>query len=81
MTRFMSILASVALATTLTPIAANATTKTSLDYARTAAYEAISGPLPEVQHVVTCHAATAQRATNQTVVTSGWGNQPPLGLP
>jgi hypothetical protein len=81
MMRFMSILASVALVAALMPIAANATAMTSLDYARTAAHQAISAPGSEVQRVATCHAATAQRTTNQTVVTSGWGNQLPLGLP
>jgi hypothetical protein len=75
MTRFMSA-TSVALATSLTPIAANAATLTSLDYAGTVAHKAISGPLPDVQHVVACNAATARQTTNDTVVTSGgWGNQ------
>jgi hypothetical protein len=75
MTRFMNLLASVALATALTPIAANATTLTSLDYARSVAHMYISGPLPEVQHVVACNAAPAQ-TTNDAIVTSGgWRNQ------
>ena len=52
MTRFMNIiLASAALATALTPIAANATTMTPLNHVQIEAHKAISGPLPEVQHV------------------------------
>jgi hypothetical protein len=76
MTRFMNILASVALATALTPIAANAATMTSLDYVHIAAHKAISAPLLEVQHVSPCTAAAAQQTTNDAVVTSGGlGNQ------
>jgi hypothetical protein len=75
MTRFMNVLASFALATALTPIAANATTMPSWDVG-IAAHEAISAPLPEVQHVVACNAAVARQTANNVVVTSGgWRNQ------
>jgi hypothetical protein len=76
MTRFMNVLAAVALATALTPIAANATTLTSSDYQNTTAQNASSNAVPDVQHVVACHAATAQQSTNDPIVTAGgWGNQ------
>jgi hypothetical protein len=75
MMRFRSILASLALATALTPIAANAATMTSLDYVRVAAHQAISGPLPEVQHVAACDVAAAPRGTHRSAVVSGWTNQ------
>lgn len=76
MTRFMNILASVALATALAPIAANATTLTPLDYVRIATHQAMSGPLPEVQHIATnSDAASAHGLAGQTVVQSGPVNQ------
>lgn len=73
MTRFKNILASVALAGALTPIAANATTMTPLDYVRIAAHKAMSGPLPEIQNI----AVDANTATvhDQTIVQSGPTNQ------
>jgi hypothetical protein len=76
MTRFMNVLASVALATALMPIAASATTMTSLGYAHTAGHKASSAPLVAVQNVSACTAAAAQQTTNDAVVTSGGlGNQ------
>jgi hypothetical protein len=76
MTRFMNVLASVALVTALTPIAANATTLTSLDHARTAAHTGISSPPPDVQDVAACNVDSARQTTNDAVVTSGgWSNQ------
>jgi hypothetical protein len=75
MARFRSILASLALAAALAPIAANATTMTSLDYVRIAAHNAISGPLLQVQHAAACDAAAAPRVTRQSAVVSGWTNQ------
>jgi hypothetical protein len=76
MTRFMNVLASVALITALAPIAANATTSTSLGDARPAAHTEIFGSLPDVQHVVACNVAPDRQTTNDTVVTSGgWRNQ------
>jgi hypothetical protein len=76
MKRLLNVLASVALATALAPIAADAATMTSLDYVRIATHKAISGPLPEVQHVASCNAAVSQ-TTNDIVVSSGdwWANQ------
>ena len=68
-TRFMNLLASAALVAALAPVAANAATMTSLDYVRIAAHEAISGPMPEVQHIATT------QGTGQTVVLSGGVNQ------
>lgn len=70
MPRFMNILAAVALAAALTPVAANATSMTPLDYVRIAAHHAVSGPLPEVQRI-----AAVQGMTGQTVVQSGPANQ------
>ena len=79
MTRFMNIvLASAALATALTPIAANATIMTPLHHVQIEAHRAISGPLPEVQHVAT----HSDAAKGQTIVQSGPANQmypDPLG--
>jgi hypothetical protein len=70
MTRFMNLLASASLAAALAPVAANAATMTPLDYVRIATHEAISGPMPEVQHI-----ATTTQGTGQTVVLSGGVNQ------
>lgn len=70
MTRFMNILASVALATALTPIAANAMTMTPLGHVQVDAYRVLSGPLPEVQNIA-ANAATAQGLMDQTIVQSG----------
>ena len=76
MTGFMNILASVALATALTPIAANATTLSPLDHVHIAAHKALSGPMPEVQYIAPdSKATTAQRTADQTVVQSGPANQ------
>jgi hypothetical protein len=74
MTRLMNVLASVALATALTPIAANAKTLASPGNVQTAPHQVNSDPLPVVQHVPACNPA-ADPQTDQTVVTSGWGNQ------
>jgi hypothetical protein len=72
MTRFMNIiLASAALATALTPIAANATIVTPLHYVQIEAHKALAGPLPEVQHV----AANASAPAGQVIVRSGPANQ------
>jgi hypothetical protein len=68
MTRFKNILAAAALAAALTPIAANATTMTPLDYVRVAAHKAMSGPLPEIQNI-------AVDAHDQILVQSGATNQ------
>ena len=51
MTRFTNILAAVALATALLPIAANATTMTPLHQVQIVTHKALSGPIPEVQRV------------------------------
>ena len=65
-------LASVALATALTPIAANATTLTSLDHVQIDAHRAMSGPGPEVQHIAAgAKSATTQGLTDQVIVRSG----------
>jgi hypothetical protein len=84
MTRFMNIiLASAALATALAPIAANATTMTPLNQVQIAVHKAVTGPLPEVQHVAANYeAAAAQGLIGQTIVQSGPTNQmypDPLG--
>ena len=72
MTRFMTILASFALTAALTPIAAHAMTVTPLNYVQIAAHRAISGPLPQVQHIsANSDAATAQELMWQSVVQNG----------
>ena len=64
MTRFMNILASVALATALTPIAANATIVT------------LSSPLPKIHTIAAqCDAVVSHGMRGQTIVQSGWMNQ------
>jgi hypothetical protein len=65
MIRFKSILASLALATALMPIAANATTMSSVDYVRIAAHNAVAA----------CDAAATPRLAPQQAVVSGWMNQ------
>jgi hypothetical protein len=76
MTRFMTILASLALTAAFTPIAANATIVTPLAYVQIAAHQAIAGPLPEVQHVsANSTAATASGPMGQGIVQSGSANQ------
>jgi hypothetical protein len=67
MTRFTNILAAVALATALLPIAANATTMAPLHQVQIVAHKALSGPMPEVQ----CVAAMQ----GQVIVQSGATNQ------
>ena len=67
MTRFTNILAAVALATALLPIAANATTTTPLHQVQIVAHKALSGPMPEVQRVAAMH--------GQVIVQSGATNQ------
>jgi hypothetical protein len=75
-TCFKNLLASVALAAALMPIAANATTMTPLDYVRIAAHKAMSGPLPELQNnVVDANAATVHKVRDQVIVQSGATNQ------
>ena len=72
MTRFMTILASLTLATALIPIAASATTMSPLSYVQSAAHKAMSGPLPEVQKIaVNADAATAPGLTRQNFVQNG----------
>ncbi len=64
MTRFMNILASVALATALMPIAANATTVT------------LSSHLTRIHTVAAqCEAVAPHGLRGQTSVQSGWMNQ------
>ena len=64
MARFMNMLALVALATALTPIAANATVVT------------LSIPLPNVHTVAAqCDAAASLRLKEKTIVQSGRMNQ------
>ena len=70
MTRFTNILAAVALATTLLPIAANATTMTPLHQVQIVAHKTFSGPMPEVQRV-----ADAAAMQGQVIVQSGATNQ------
>jgi hypothetical protein len=64
-------LASAALATALTPLAANATIMTPLDHVQIEAHKAIHGPLPDVQHVAT----HSDAAKGQTIVQSGPADQ------
>jgi hypothetical protein len=69
MTRFTKILAAAAvLMTGLAPIAANAAIATPLDHVQIEAHKAMSGPLPEVQHV---SADATQKLAGQTIVRSG----------
>ena len=77
MTRFMNIiLASAGLAMALAPIAANATSVTPLHHVQIAAHKAVTGPLPEVQHVAAnFDAAATQGLMGQTIVQSGPANQ------
>ncbi len=70
MTRFTNILAAVALATALLPIAANATVMTPLHQVQIVAHQALSGPMPEVQRV-----ADAAAMQGQVIVQSGTTNQ------
>jgi hypothetical protein len=63
-------LTAMALATVLTPLAANATTMTPLDHVRIEARKAVSGPLPEVQRI-----ADVAAMQGQTNVLSGPTNQ------
>ena len=71
MTRIINILASVALAASLTPVAADATT-TSLNHIQIMANKAVSQPLPIVQYVAdNCDASQAQTPLDQTIVYSG----------
>jgi hypothetical protein len=68
MTRFMTMLAAVGLMA-LTPIASNHVTISSLDYVKIAAHRAMSGPLPEVQHVsARFDAPTAQLLMAQAIL-------------
>jgi hypothetical protein len=67
MTRFTNILAAVALATALLPIAANATTMTPLHQVQIVAHKALSGPMPEIQRVAAMQ--------GQVIVHSGATNQ------
>jgi hypothetical protein len=79
MTRFMNIiLASAALATALTPIAANATIMTPLQHVQIEAHKAVSGPLPEVQTGPANQMypdSLTYRPVEQTIVQSGTVNQ------
>jgi hypothetical protein len=70
MTRLMNVFTSIALATALTPIAANAAIKTPLDHVRIEVRKATSGPLPEVQHI-----ADVAEIRGKTIVQSGPTNQ------
>ncbi len=70
MTRFTNILAAVALATALMPIAANASTMTLLHQVQFVAPQALSGPMPEAQRV-----ADAAAMQGQVIVQSGATNQ------
>jgi hypothetical protein len=70
MTLFTNIFAAVALATALLPIAANATTMTPLHQVQIVAHQALSGPMPEVQHV-----ADVAAMHGQVIVQSGATNQ------
>jgi hypothetical protein len=72
MTRFMKILTSVALAASLAPVAANATTTTSQNRIQLMMNRAVSGPLPVIQHVDRkFDALQAQTPLNQIIVQSG----------
>jgi hypothetical protein len=62
MTHFLNIITSVALATALMPIAANATTMPPQNHM-------------EIQHAAANAGAATQRATDQTVVQSGSTDQ------
>lgn len=73
MTRFMSIFSAVALVAGLTPIAANATIVTPLNYVQVQAHKAMSGPLPEIQHLASADAAHGLKG--QTIVRSGAADQ------
>ncbi len=68
MIRFTKMLAAAALMSGLAPIAANAAIATPLDHLQVAAHKAMSGPLPEVQHV---SAYAAHKLAGQTIVRSG----------
>ena len=70
MTRFMSIFASLSLAAAFMPMAANATIATPLSQVQIVTHKAISGPLPEVQHV-----AATYGLMGQTIVQSGAADQ------
>lgn len=67
MTRFINILAAVALATACLPIAANATTMAPLHQVQIVAHKALSGPKPEVQRVAAMQGQVIVQfgATNQ----------------
>jgi hypothetical protein len=67
MTRFMKVLASVALTVTLAPLAANAMTAPPLTQMQSQSHEAVSNPLRGT-HLAAAHAG-------QTVVQSGPRNQ------
>ena len=72
MTRFMKIITSVALAASLAPVAANATTTTSQNRIQLMMTRAVSGPLPVIQHVGrNFDALQAQTPLNQIIVQSG----------
>ena len=70
MTRFLNIIASVALATALMPIAANATTMPPQNH-----MEIQAQPVSEVQLAAANAGAATQSATDQTVVQSGSTDQ------
>jgi hypothetical protein len=71
MTRFWNVFASIALATALAPVAANATIMAPLNHIQIEARKAVSGPLPPLQRIAdTFDAAQAQTSQNQTIVHS-----------
>jgi hypothetical protein len=74
MTRFMNILTSVALAVSLTPVAANAAIMTPLTRVQIEAHKVVSGPVPVVQRI-NFDALQAQAPRDQTIVHSGTNAQ------
>jgi curli biogenesis system outer membrane secretion channel CsgG len=72
MTRLMKMIASVAFAAALAPVAANAATTTLQDRVQSMMNSAVSEPLPVVQRIaVDFNASQAQMPLNQTIVQSG----------
>lgn len=69
MTRLTNILTSVALATALTPVVANATTMIPMGRVQIEAHKAVSGPLPEALRIADT-AATYGQATVQSGATN-----------
>jgi hypothetical protein len=64
MIRFMNRFAVLALATSLTPIAAGAATMTPLSYVQSEVHKAISGPVPEVQRIADIAAPIVRSGAN-----------------